>query len=374
MSQGNGAAEISAECIEQALPTSAFWSPGGTNLRALVRASLLPVWLVDVDTTEIIEASGPVAQLLGGSRSEILEHRAVDFAVDKARAQALVALLASGALDSFHVRAQAYKRLDGSEMAADICMAVVSSSGSPRIAIGVLVQADGRMLPLAIAPHRSDPTTLGTVDADWKIDRISTDVEELLGYKAADLVGRSLANLVQPADWPVVLISVGHSLREDGATRTRLRLRTADGRTRWCAALVTPLAGADETGFAFSFTPGDEETGPVDRARELEAHMRRIAGELAAAGVLTALTLTPAATALPAMAGLSARELEIATRLLSGERVPLIAKEMFISQSTVRNHLTSVYRKLGVRSQQELITKLRASSDESGGEPPTGTT
>jgi DNA-binding CsgD family transcriptional regulator len=38
----------------------------------------------------------------------------------------------------------------------------------------------------------------------------------------------------------------------------------------------------------------------------------------------------------------------------------MIAKRMYLSQSTVRNHLTSVYRKLGVRSQQELLTLLRS--------------
>ena len=38
----------------------------------------------------------------------------------------------------------------------------------------------------------------------------------------------------------------------------------------------------------------------------------------------------------------------------------MIAQELFLSQSTVRNHLTSVYRKLGVRSQQELLSVLRA--------------
>lgn len=366
MSQETGAEDTSPGDNELVPADSPLVDGGGTSLRALVRASLLPVWLVNLETTEIIEASGPVAQLLGGSRSQLLERRALDFIVDKARAQAQLALLASGALDSYHVRSRAYRRLDGSELMADVCMTAVSDGTSPRIAIGVLVQADGRMLPLAIAPHRTDPATLGTVDANWQIDRISADVEELLGYKAAHLVGQSLSTLVQPADWPVVLIAVGHSLREEGATRTRVRLRAVDGGSRWCTALVTPLAGADETGFAFSFTSADEKPNPGERARELETHMRRIAREVAASGVLTALTLIPTASALPAMTGLSTREVEIATRLLSGERVPMIAKDMFISQSTVRNHLTSMYRKLGVRSQQELIKLLRASPDGDG--------
>lgn len=58
------------------------------------------------------------------------------------------------------------------------------------------------------------------------------------------------------------------------------------------------------------------------------------------------------------LAALSAREWEVARALLSHERVPQIAKRLHISQSTVRNHLKSIYGKLGVHSQQELIERL----------------
>jgi len=51
---------------------------------------------------------------------------------------------------------------------------------------------------------------------------------------------------------------------------------------------------------------------------------------------------------------LSDREAQITRLLLTGHRVPDIARLLFISQSTVRNHLSSVFRKLRVNSQQEL--------------------
>jgi PAS domain S-box-containing protein len=56
---------------------------------------------------------------------------------------------------------------------------------------------------------------------------------------------------------------------------------------------------------------------------------------------------------------LSRREIEVVRMLLLGDRVPVIARQLFISQSTVRNHLSSVFRKLRVSSQQELIVLLR---------------
>jgi DNA-binding CsgD family transcriptional regulator len=52
---------------------------------------------------------------------------------------------------------------------------------------------------------------------------------------------------------------------------------------------------------------------------------------------------------------LSDREAQVVRLLLSGLRVPLIARQLHLSPSTARNQLSMVYRKLGVSSQQELI-------------------
>jgi DNA-binding CsgD family transcriptional regulator len=61
--------------------------------------------------------------------------------------------------------------------------------------------------------------------------------------------------------------------------------------------------------------------------------------------------------------GLSGRQAEIVRRLLDGQRVQGIARDLFLSPSTVRNHLSASYQKLGVNSQYELIEKLRAHSN-----------
>ena len=62
----------------------------------------------------------------------------------------------------------------------------------------------------------------------------------------------------------------------------------------------------------------------------------------------------------PALAGLTPREREVLQLLVSGERVPAIAQHLFISQHTVRNHLKSIYRKVDVGTQSELIHRVRA--------------
>jgi DNA-binding NarL/FixJ family response regulator len=52
---------------------------------------------------------------------------------------------------------------------------------------------------------------------------------------------------------------------------------------------------------------------------------------------------------------LTERERLIVRRVVAGVRVPSIARELYLSQSTIRNHLSAAFHKLGVRSQAELL-------------------
>lgn len=56
---------------------------------------------------------------------------------------------------------------------------------------------------------------------------------------------------------------------------------------------------------------------------------------------------------------LSKREREIVETLLGEGSVTGVATNLHISLHTVRNHLKSIFRKLGVHSQVELVTKLK---------------
>ena len=52
--------------------------------------------------------------------------------------------------------------------------------------------------------------------------------------------------------------------------------------------------------------------------------------------------------------GLTARELEVLRLISSGLSNQAIAERLCISEHTLRNHLTSIYEKLGVSSRLEL--------------------
>jgi DNA-binding CsgD family transcriptional regulator len=56
---------------------------------------------------------------------------------------------------------------------------------------------------------------------------------------------------------------------------------------------------------------------------------------------------------------LSPREREVLRSFLDGCSVAVSARLLHVSEHTVRSHLKSVYRKLGVRSQTELLRSMR---------------
>jgi DNA-binding NarL/FixJ family response regulator len=93
-----------------------------------------------------------------------------------------------------------------------------------------------------------------------------------------------------------------------------------------------------------------------ESARHRLEHALRLIGQAARDA------LAPAAP--PVVRGaldqLRPREREIAELLLRHLRVPAVAATLGISPHTVRNHLKNIYRRLGVGSQQQLLTALSA--------------
>lgn len=78
-------------------------------------------------------------------------------------------------------------------------------------------------------------------------------------------------------------------------------------------------------------------------------------------GFLGGAPATPVASGSPHFSELTGRELEILRLLANGMSNAEIAKRVFISEKTVRNHLTSVFSKLGVDSRSKAIVLARSS-------------
>jgi DNA-binding NarL/FixJ family response regulator len=130
--------------------------------------------------------------------------------------------------------------------------------------------------------------------------------------------------------------------------------------------VLTSLAGFRDCLFiVMPDTPELRPTAASTRAAQLKIHLQRIAAEVAASGVLTEYGPEPQLASLSQLQPLSARQWEILARLLRGERVPTIAKALYISQSTVRNHLAGIFSRFGVHSQPELLEVIRSTSEVS---------
>ena len=61
---------------------------------------------------------------------------------------------------------------------------------------------------------------------------------------------------------------------------------------------------------------------------------------------------------------LTAREKEIVTLLVEGKSRPAIAKELYITNATVKTHVNNVYSKLEINSRFELIAKLTTAEEK----------
>ncbi|MBE3556595.1 MAG: response regulator transcription factor [Firmicutes bacterium] len=54
-------------------------------------------------------------------------------------------------------------------------------------------------------------------------------------------------------------------------------------------------------------------------------------------------------------AAITAREREILTLVAENHSYKEVAKELYISEKTVRNHMSNIFRKLGVRNRTEAV-------------------
>ncbi len=67
---------------------------------------------------------------------------------------------------------------------------------------------------------------------------------------------------------------------------------------------------------------------------------------------------TPGTAGPAALSSLSAREREIARLYAAGRSSREIAEELFISPTTVRNHVATIYRKLGIGNKTQLVNLI----------------
>ncbi len=177
------------------------------------------------------------------------------------------------------------------------------------------------------------------VDEHWHL-RLVPGYSPVFG--SARALGESMLPLVHPADLPT-LLGLGEQVRSGQLSLASIPLRTHGSNGAWTPldVEVTRVSGSDPAPWlAMLYSPT-----PVLRDPTPE-----IAGTEGEEWEPFLLLTHPE---------LSNREREVARALLSGYRVTTIARRLFLSPSTVRNHLSSMFHKVGVESQAELIERFR---------------
>ena len=71
------------------------------------------------------------------------------------------------------------------------------------------------------------------------------------------------------------------------------------------------------------------------------------------------LKSTPAEISQPLVEPLSGRELEILAQIAAGQSNREIANDLYLAEGTVKNHVTNILGKLGVRDRTQAALKAR---------------
>lgn len=286
-------------------------------------------------------ANRAAAETAGLTLAELTGRSVFDLLELNPHVQVIADAVAVGALDSCtHRRARAVTR-------------VLEVDGSREAATAWLPTDDvWHRWPAVSAWPEAAPMALGYVDPAWRVTAVSADVETLLGHEPGECTGKPLGQVLPlGALVPLRPPSVHIDARLEGA-----------GAEATVTLLLAPRLPDEGAGYAFALLGEPEPLPLAGRVTELEQRLSNIAAEVRAAGLGRPGDAGPDGAdgrRGGPLDGLTDRQWEIVEALLDGKRVPRIARELFLSQSTVRNHLAALFRRFGVHSQPELIERLR---------------
>ena len=349
-------------------PTGFDWPKGAStqthpfDVDSALKRALTPLAVVEAPSASLAAANSAFAAMLRVDSSRLTALDMFSFIVDEERPvmEAVLAGVASGRTDSYQGRSR-WRRGDGEAFDVLTSMQPLESDGPPTRALLAAVPADqtAHRLWAPVPAGAPSPIILGVVDHAWTWREISADATRFLGWDRDGIRGEEIRTAIHPEDVPPLELALSRASADGRSVTAPVRLRDAEGGWHPVRVSLSPLSD-DPPCWVVAAMPIDDERereGAAQRASRLEGHLWRVALEIEASGIggSTAGALRVAG---PELTGLSDRQSEIVRRVLRGERAPAIARDLFISPSTVRNHLSTIYRRLGVHSQSELLARL----------------
>ncbi|MCW2528041.1 MAG: Response regulator containing a CheY-like receiver domain and an DNA-binding domain [Pseudonocardiales bacterium] len=339
---------------------------GADHFAYALDASPYPALVLEVPSELIVAANQSAARLLDPTGGPVLGFSLEEFTTD--RATVGPDLFAGGRLNGFEAF-RVLRRAGGANQRVRIWVRTFADQPSSRYVLVLLVvDQTGRPGPHSTQPQDS-PAVVGTADASLIIERISSDADSLFGWPVADLLGRPLVGLVAEPDVSNCLAAINEASVSQNGVNLYLEVRgntEARGNSgemsvagpMGCEVLILPLQPTPSC--AFVFLPTSVELSRAHVSADLSAILLRLGRGAEVAQLVRGATAGLSERDMPGLSHLTTRELEILTRLLDGDRAPAIAAELFLTQGTVRNHLASIFGKVGVTSQQQLLNLFRA--------------
>ena len=211
-------------------------------------------------------------------------------------------------------------------------------------------------------------------DVDGTVVFVNQRLLGWLGYEKDEVVGQPISMLAPPELRG--LLEEDLQAAEAGDLRARLMaIRRKDSTT--FPVVTIPQRLFDAEGNFDGYFAIVVDLGAVLTARQIGPEhpvdiretLGRIAMELQSICLSAVVGNSSVPLHHPELSDLSPREAEVLSLLITGDRVPTIAERLHISQHTVRNHLKSMYRKLGVGTQSELIELIRSLATAAAEQP-----
>jgi DNA-binding NarL/FixJ family response regulator len=330
--------------------------PGPTpslSVTEILVESPYPVICLDLETRVVLGANRACCEALVRNRDSI---SGMDFAElvsqsDRSAVEAVLGLLASGAINSYRANRHFLKG-DGSELDAAIGVHIEQIKDKRIVVVTLESDEPGVPLPLVDASIRM---ALAITDHSWVVTNVSTDIEQVLGVVPERYVDQPILSLFHADDVQRFVLAAARVA--SGGDAATLRVHVLSSMDRWlevdCVVVSLCRHSPPRLGLALAGHAELTEERYSENSRQVA-----IRGKDCLDGMNHFRFRKPPES-------LSTRQWEILTRLIRGERVQEIASDLYLSPSTVRNHLTAIYRKFGVHSQSELLADLlRATETE----------
>ena len=326
-----------------------------------------PMMLLDLDDCVVRGANAAMHDLTRDVTDQIVGRRLFDFYNPEERdnARRAIEAIRDGRLEGYQAR-RTLIRPRGVRIPCTMSVRRLTLNGSGGAwALVMTITDDGSPAGHTTSPALvagASPMLMLVTDHEWTVQHASSDAIRVLHTKAEDLLGKPVLGLIHPGSAEAFFMATAQAVSNQRAMTARARMRRPEASADWADTIcsVTALCQHSPPRLGLAICQADRPAPAASREQELEQILWRITSEVRAAGVLGAEAPVMVNGDPHDSAQLSSRQWEIVNRLVAGQTVPRIAEAMFLSPSTVRNHLAAAYRKFGIHSQVELIAMLRS--------------